>query len=445
VAACDREPLAPRVVLFARQEVIDTAVQTASHPLNSAATLLTEPIPILRSVFVGVAHKRLALRLASSPGPVPECRPRLDPQALEQELRAVAGEELLPAFIQLYPDGAGALAALEGVIAQATCRIDVLMYLWENDPLGAHVAELLAARAGPHLRVRVLVDGGGNLLQGEPKKASAAEINRAVCWLARQPNVELIRTRNPYFRFDHRKLVVADGRLAWSGGRNFTQDSFFKDHDVSFTLAGPLAGQMEERFEAFWREQGGEGGHGLPPAPEPPANAHGRLVATGPGDRQLARTLYRALEQARHHIYIENPYFSDNRLVYELARARRRGVDVRAVLTVESDSQAVDRANRVIANRLLQAGIRVYLYPGLTHVKATSVDGEWAYLGTGNFDPLSLRHNWELGVAVGEGAVIAELEERVFEADFRPEWEVCEPLELCPLDFVFEMLASLFF
>src|SRR5207253_4588840 len=138
--------------------------------------------------------------------------------------------------------------------------------------------------------------------------------------------------------------------------------------------------------------------------------------------------LYEAVAQARHHVYVENPYFSDPRLLAHLADARQCGADVRVVMTIRSGCEAVDRSNRVTANRLLRAGIRVYLYPGLTHVKATSVDGCWAYLGTGNFDFLSLRHNRELGVAVGAGPMITALEEALFLPDFRPEWELTEPL-----------------
>jgi cardiolipin synthase len=128
----------------------------------------------------------------------------------------------------------------------------------------------------------------------------------------------------------------------------------------------------------------------------------------------------------------------------KLARARRRGVDVRVVLTLHDVSETVNRANRVTANRLLRAGVRVYLYPGMTHAKAASVDGRWAYLGTGNFDSLSLRRNRELGLAVGPGPVVRELEERLFGADLRPEWELTAPLPTGPCDYLDELLASLF-
>jgi len=442
--APDKAP--PRDALAARQVLQDTAVQTGRHPLRAGATLLADLSGLLRSAEVGLVRKRLAMNLAGSAGPLPSCRPTLDPGALDAELKRVTGAELQPASIRLYPDGAEALDALDGLIDGAACRIDVLMYLWDDDPIGRDVATRLASRAGPDLPVRVLVDGGGNLLQGEPKEASAAEVNRVVCWLSRQPYVQLLRTRDPGLHFDHRKLVVADGRTAWSGGRNFTRRAFLEDHDLSYTVVGPLAAEAAAVFENFWREQGGRAAGPLPSSPTPPytANARARLVGTGPRDRQLERSLYGAVDAARDHIFVENPYFADNLLESKLAQARRRGVDVRAMLTLHDVSATIDRANRVTADRLLRAGVRVYLYPGMTHVKAAAVDGRWAYIGTGNFDTLSLRRNRELGLAIGSGALIGEVEERIFARDFCPEWELTEPLPLRPCDYLSETIANLF-
>jgi cardiolipin synthase len=429
-----------------RQIMVDSAVTGVCHPVRSGYTLASELVVDLRAAAAGVYYRWLVLPLAPEPPPIVPDRPTLDPAALEKELRRSAGNELRAADIHLFVNGNAALSALHGVIDSAQNRLDVLMYLWDSDALGEEVARGLAARASPKRPVRVLVDGGGNLIDGLPTTASSAEVNRVVCWLAKQPNVEVLRTRNAAARFDHRKLVVADGTLAWSGGRNFTAPSFFEYHDLSYTLTGPLASDMAEVFDEFWRQEGGTPAPPLPAKVVPPpegADGLARLVRTRPLHRQLEQALYEAVDQARHHVYVENPYFSDPRLLAKLAAARQRGADVRVVLTVRSGTDAVDHSNRVTANRLLRAGIRVYLYPGMTHVKATSVDGLWAYLGTGNFDYLSLRHNRELGVAVGAGLVLAALEEMLFLPDFRAEWELTEPLPVAPVDYFYEALASL--
>jgi cardiolipin synthase len=431
--------------VLTRQVLGDTVVEGVRHPVRDVRALVAETGDFLHALRYDLAGKRTARR--GPPGAVVPCAWEPDPLALEAELRTLTGKGLRPADVRLYPDGGEALTALEDLIDRATCRVDVLMFLWDNDPVGWDVARHLAARAGPDCPVKVLVDGGGNLVLGLPETAPVGDVNRAVCWLARQPYVEVRRTRNPCARFDHRKLVLADGRTAWTGGRNFTQASFFGQHDLSFTLDGPLAAELTGTFERFWHEQGGGGGGSTPPADDvlpPVPNAWARLVYTEPGSHELADTISRAVDGARRYVFAENVYFSDGRLIEQLVEARRRGADVRVVLTVESSCDLFNRVNRVTADRLLRGGCRVYLYPGMTHVKALAVDGVWAYTGTANFDPLSMRHDHELGLAVSAGPVIAELEQRVFLADFRPEWELHEPLPLTHGDRAAELLASLF-
>jgi cardiolipin synthase len=427
------------------QQVLgDTVAQTRKHPLQELRSLGALPVDY------GYAIAQLALRrrwdrlIRREPKPISDDRPTLNPDVLEQKLRKLTGEELQPGWMELYPTGEEAEAALHQVIDLAKCRIDILMYLWDNDPLGWRVAQHLAAVASPERRVRILIDGGANLSQGEPKEATSVEVQKVVCWISQQPNIHLIRTRDPNFHMDHRKLVLADGRVAWSGGRNFTYPAFYKDRDVSYTVIGPLACQMENVFESAWHEQGGEPAPSLPAPPELPSrNILARLEETQAPQVEFEQVIYKALDSACHHIYLENPYLTDNRVMLKLVQARRRGVDVRLVMTTSDTSETINSANKVTMNRMVRAGVRVYHYPVLTHAKTTVIDGVWAYLGTGNFDRLSLRHNRELGLAIGYGPMIQELEERVFMVDFNPEWEVKEPLPVTCRDYLRALIASL--
>jgi cardiolipin synthase len=324
--------------------------------------------------------------------------------------------------VQVYRDGHEALAVLEQLIDSAQCRIDVIMYVWEEDEeVGFGIARRLAAAAAAKRRVRVLVDGGANLI------------------FAPTPSSE-----SP---FDHRKLVLIDGQCAWAGGRNFTHPAFFVRHDFSLTMQGPLVAQWQTMFENYWRDQGGK------PAciqanptgmPDLPANAAARLVASGPTEHSLRTALYHAIDRARGSIYLENPYLTDNGVIVKLARARRRGVDVRILFTIQSDSASINHTNKVTANRFLAAGVRVYLYPGRVHTKAALIDGTWAYMGSGNFDLLSLHRNHELGIVFGPCPFLAELEQILFQPDFNPDWELHAPLSLTAADRAYEMLAAFF-
>jgi len=432
---------------MARQVTADSAVELVQHPLRCGRNVVAETTAHAVAAGAGVFEKRVALPLRGRPGPICPVPRDAPMDTLDEELHGPPDGSHRPAHFELHPDPEDALAALHRLIDAASHRIDVHMFLWESDQVGAAVAEWLTARAAAGVHVRVLIDGGGNLVFAPlAKKGPDADVNRVVCALAKQPNVEVVRIRTPFCRFDHRKLVLIDGRTAWAGGRNFTHRSFFCQRDLSFTLTGPLVDDLRGCFEAAWVEQGGceeeAPGFASTESPPPP-NAMARLVHTGPACHQLAPALYRAVDEAKHHVVLENGYLSDARLVCKLARARRRGVDVRVVMTLESQETAVDRANRVTANRLLAAGVRVYLYPKMTHAKVAVVDSCWAYLGTGNCDALSLRHNCEFGLIIGAGPLVRELEERVFRCDLCPDWELMEPLKLSLGDYACEFLMCL--
>jgi phosphatidylserine/phosphatidylglycerophosphate/cardiolipin synthase-like enzyme len=113
------------------------------------------------------------------------------------------------------------------------------------------------------------------------------------------------------------------------------------------------------------------------------------------------------------------------------------------VLTLASNESVVDCANRVTANRLLAAGVRVYICPRMTHMKAGVIDGCWAYLGTANYDALSFRHNCELGMVIGHGPVLHELEAWLCDADCQPDWELTQPLRVTLADYLGEVIMCL--
>src|SRR5262245_58021212 len=128
VATCERPPLLPwRQCIAFRQIVVDTAVASAHHPLRSLGVTMAEPVEAARAGLDGLQKR--AMKLCPAPGPVPDDRPVLDVDALEEELKEISKNELQPACIDLITDGHEALAALEEALKQATCRIDILMYL----------------------------------------------------------------------------------------------------------------------------------------------------------------------------------------------------------------------------------------------------------------------------------------------------------------------------
>jgi len=131
------------------------------------------------------------------------------------------------------------------------------------------------------------------------------------------------------------------------------------------------------------------------------------------------------MRAARRSIYVEQPYLSDGQVLAGLIRARQRGVDVRVVLPSRGDSGFMNSANLVTSQLLLRNGVRVFAYPGMTHVKAAIYDG-WACFGSANMDNLSLRVNQELDLATSDPAAVARLRAQVFDADFALSREITE-------------------
>ena len=360
------------------------------------------------------------------------------------DLGGCAGGPPLPARLTLLPSSEAAIQALLGLIATAERRIDLMIYGWEDDPTGREVARALADRASQGVRVRLLVDRAGFLMHN----AAAAEGRCTFLDALRTvPNVLVIEPPDPFFRFDHRKLAVIDGRVAWTGGMILTEVARRHWQNLAFLAEGPVVTEYAGVFEERWHEVGGPPEfRDSPEVPDPSVapNATVRLVRTDVRTRTLKEALFHAVDHARNHIYLTNPYFSDTMLAAKLVEARARGVDVRVVLTMRGNSEYLNRYVILTANRLLRGGVRVYLAPAMTHIKAMSVDGVWAYIGTGNFDELSLRNNREVGLSVTSPELVRELDGSIFLRDIAASEEL-RTLMPCPKNWLKLELMSLWF
>ena len=147
---------------------------------------------------------------------------------------------------------------------------------------------------------------------------------------------------------------------------------------------------------------------------------------------------------AQDYIYIENAYFTDDQLLRELVEARRRGVDVRVIIPLETDSGMITRNIATAAHQMLEHGIRVYIYPGFTHAKAAIFDG-WACVGSANVDRLSLKINREINLATSEPEAVQELLDELFLPDFERSPELTEPFPQAWADRLIEMVGDYVF
>ena len=332
----------------------------------------------------------------------------------------------------------------------AAWEADIRTYIFDNDDYALQVADLLKTRSQA-VDVRVLIDGLGTIAGAQASSPSVPPSHAApwsvVSYLRDGSRIDVRVLRNAWLMGDHSKSIVVDGETAFIGGMNIGREYRYDWHDMMVEVQGPVVGLIEEDFEKSWRGEGLLGdlqrliyrGDHDQPAVDPELYPV-RVLFTRPGEPQILRAQIAAMRSARRRIYIQNAYLTSDTVVHELVKARRRGVDVRVIMPTASDSGLISRSNVLAANALQRHGVRVYIYPGMSHVKAAVYDG-WACFGSANFDYLSLRVNKELNLATSHPPAVDALVGQLFEVDFARSLELSEPLPSNWGDYLAEMLA----
>ena len=373
------------------------------------------------------------LPVAPRPVPAVEARPPMDPGRWEGRLDHLDLPPRSYARIEPLIDGEAFFTRLVQSIQDARTEVTIRLFIFDNDDYAIRLADLLKRRSR-EVRVRVLIDALGTLGAGEAAPPGAAshpafDISR---YLRDDSKIEVRETPNAWLVSDHTKTLIVDGRIAFLGGMNIGHEYRHEWHDMMVELEGPLVATLQKDFEVAWAYAGpwgdlaylaAVGSSAAPTGPPAPGMVQVRPLYTRTLDTQVLRAQVEAMRRAKSRVWVEQPYLSDDGLVRELVEARSRGVDVRVVLPSSGDSRLMNSANRLAARTLVQGGVRVYVYPGMTHVKAALYDG-WACLGSANFDKLSLRVNRETNVATADPAFVDRLERELFEADFARSHEI---------------------
>jgi len=339
------------------------------------------------------------------------------------------------ARVQLLVDGCATYAALLEAIASAREHVHVEYYIFESDRTGTRLRDALIERAAAGVQVRLLMDAVGSAYTYEsflaPLRAAGAQIAFFHRFRWRRLWRPKMNLRN------HRKIVIVDGRIGFTGGINITDredESLRADafHDLHLRMEGEAVRWLQLAFVEDWvysnpkvlKTPSTDGF--WPPTAAGPIRA--QVLPAGPDSpwETIHRTMLAAIDGASARIWLSTPYFVPSDAArMALTSAALRGVDVCLLVPARSDSLLVTVIGRSYYDELQAAGVRIYEYPRMLHMKALLVDEQVAILGSSNFDNRSFRLNFELCVLFEDAGVAADLA-RILAADI----ELAEPVPI---------------
>jgi len=479
------DSFAPRFILFdfSRRACVvlhgplEMGVEDGTIPFSSELTILTtllveshvfallkNPVSSVgRLLNTGVqSFARLTtprLPSFSTPAPALTGTAGMDPVEWEVYLDKVTGTKRDLGSISFLIDGENFFPLFRRRMEKAEESVYLRVCIFDNDDVAVGIADLLKRISG-EVKVRVLADRLSTQTASRSLPTTLPEgftpPRSMPKYLRRDSRVHVRAFLNPWLSSDHAKVFLIDRRFAYLGGMNIGREYRYEWHDMMVELEGPIVSALERDFRRAWAHASVLGdlayaGSAVsgPLRPEPRWRDTGRCyielrrLYTQTGALQIRRAVLEGIRHAERLVYLENPYLYENAVAAALVEARRRGVDVRVVLPLGTDNPGGNSSNYVTANYLMENGVRVYLYPGMTHVKALIIDG-WACLGSANFNHLSLRLNQEVNVATSDAATVEKLRSELFEVDFEKSHELREPIPVGWTDRVVEELMNWF-
>jgi cardiolipin synthase A/B len=312
-------------------------------------------------------------------------------------------------------------------IRSARRTITFEMYIYAEGGVGEAFTEAFVERSRAGVKVHFLYDalGSGKIDRNYLARLKEAGVEIAEYNPLRWYTLAQMNNRT------HRKLMVVDGRIGFTGGAG-VQDQWTGNaqdsahwRDTHFRVEGPAVAQMQAAFMENWTETTGAVLHGEAyfPQLEPagPQRAQVMLSSPGGGGESMQLLYLLSITAAVKSIHLANSYFvPDNVEVEALAAAARRGARVRVIVPgPHMDNKIVRRASRAGWGRLLRAGVEIYEYqPTMYHVKSMVADGLWTSVGSTNFDTRSFSTNDEANLNVLDAGFAAE-QERIFEDDLK--------------------------
>jgi cardiolipin synthase len=344
-------------------------------------------------------------------------------QLLARVVGGVVERPLLPGNrIEPLVNGDEAFPAMLEAIRQARKTVSFVTYIFDRDEVGIAFAKAFGEATRRGVQVRVLIDATGTKYSWPTILHTLRK--QGVRYARFLPSFALWRLMSMNMR-THRKILVVDGREGFTGGMNIRVGHCIQRQprspvqDIHFRVGGPVVTHLQEAFADDWLFTTGESlrGEDWFSKIEPAGPVLARGVADGPDEdfEKLRWTILGALSIARYSVRIVTPYFlPDPPLVSALNLAAMRGVRVDIILPSKNNLAVVQWASRAMWWQVLKHDCRIWLTPPpFDHSKLMLVDGCWVLLGSANWDPRSLRLNFEYNVECYDVALCQQLEKLV--------------------------------
>jgi cardiolipin synthase len=378
---------------------------------------------VIVAVLLLIAQDQDTLRVES---PVDATDPKF-----ADYVASLVGAAVEPGDVYTVLRNGDAFPPMLDAIEKARTRINFETYVFKDEEIGERFLQALERAAGRGVTVRMVLDPIGSVLSDDNQQrleqagVTVEWFNPLRFWTLEETNY---RT--------HRKVLVVDGAVAFTGGMGVADqwlgNAQDPEHwrDTQFQITGPAVRALEASFYENWIESGGRSAPALDPEP-PPHSTGARSVVlwsnptAGASNVKLLYLL--AIGAARKTLDIQSPYITlDESTRWSIAEARRRGVRVRMVSEGEiTDAMPVKHASREGYQDLLDQGVEIYEYqPTMMHTKAVMIDGAFSIIGSANFGNRSFELNDELTVAVFDPELA-----RTLVADFEKDMQVSKKLD----------------
>nr|WP_203558467.1 cardiolipin synthase [Bacteroides sp. 519] len=330
--------------------------------------------------------------------------------------------------VKLLPSGTMKFNDMFAQLKKAKHHIHMEYFNFRNDSIANLLFTILAEKAREGVEIRLIFDAFGNSSNNQPLKNHHLKKIRST-------GIEIEKfdpIRFPYlnhiFHRDHRKIVVIDGKTAYTGGMNVA-DYYINGlpeigawRDMHMHITGNSVYDLQDIFLLTWNKTTKENikGNQYYPEPDSLGNKAVAIVDRAPkvSPKQLRRTFVKSINAAAERVQIVNPYFVPTRSVKKaIKNALKRGIDVEIMISAKSDIGFTPDASHYVSHQLMKKGADIYMYnTGFHHSKIMMIDSLFCTVGSANLDSRSLRYDYETNAFIFDKEITHELMD-IFEAD----------------------------